>query len=261
MPVGFPVRLWNRGIPMGREQVCVALDVDSVEKALDLVARLSPWVGVFKIGHQLFTSQGPDMVKAVKARGAEVFLDLKYHDIPNTVSRAARAALGLGVKMLNVHCLGGAGMMRTLVEDMGRESARTEEPMPLLLGVTVLTSLSEQELRAELLVSLPLAEYVVHLARLAQDAGMDGVVCSPREIEPIRRACGPGFVLVTPGIRPAWAGDDDDQQRVATPRAALCAGADYIVVGRPITEARDPEEAAERLLLEVTTSTCNFELK
>nr|VFK51689.1 MAG: orotidine-5'-phosphate decarboxylase [Candidatus Kentron sp. TUN] len=245
---------------MGKEKICVALDVDSFEKAVDLTRRLSPWVGVFKIGSQLFTSEGPRIVAAVTAQGAEVFLDLKYHDIPNTVLSAARVALGLGVKMFNVHCLGGARMMQTLVEELGRESERSGEPMPLLLGVTVLTSLSDRELQSELRVSLPLEEYVVHLAKLAQDAGMDGVVCSPREIEPIRRACGPDFVLVTPGIRPAWAGKDD-QQRITTPQAALCAGADYIVVGRPITEAKDPEEAAKRLLLELVTSTCNFELK
>jgi len=240
---------------MGKEKICVALDVDSLEKALDLTRRLSPWVGLFKIGSQLFTSEGPRVVEAVMAQGAEVFLDLKYHDIPNTVLSAARVASGLGVKMLNVHCLGGSRMMRMLVEGLERESETSGKPMPLLLGVTMLTSLSDQELQSDLHVSLSLEEYVIHLAKLAQNAGMDGVVCSPREIESIKRACGPDFTLVTPGIRPAWAISKDDQQRITSLQAALCAGANYIVIGRPITAAKNPEEAAKRLLLELVTST------
>nr|VFK60956.1 MAG: orotidine-5'-phosphate decarboxylase [Candidatus Kentron sp. UNK]VFK69502.1 MAG: orotidine-5'-phosphate decarboxylase [Candidatus Kentron sp. UNK] len=246
---------------MGKEKICVALDVDSFEEALDLTRRLSPWVGVFKIGYQLFTSEGPRIAEAIIGQGADVFLDLKYHDIPNTVVSAARVALRLGVKMLNVHCLGGSGMMRMLVEELGKESEAVGKPVPLLLGVTVLTSLSEQELHSELKVSLPLEEYVVHLAKLAQDAGMHGVVCSPREIAAIRQACGPDFTLVTPGIRPAWIESRDDQERITSPQAAICNGADYIVVGRPIIAAKDPEEAAKRLLLELVTSTCNFQLK
>nr|VFJ88390.1 MAG: orotidine-5'-phosphate decarboxylase [Candidatus Kentron sp. LFY]VFJ93430.1 MAG: orotidine-5'-phosphate decarboxylase [Candidatus Kentron sp. LFY] len=246
---------------MGKEKICVALDVDSFKKALDLTQRLSPWVGVFKIGSQLFTSEGPRIVRAVMAQGADVFLDLKYHDIPNTVLNAAHVALELGVKILNVHCLNGARTMKTLVRELARGSEISGKPMPLLLGVTVLTSLSDEELRSDLQVSLPLEEYVVHLAKLAKNAGMDGVVCSPHEIKAIRQACGPDFTLVTPGIRPGWVNDRDDQQRITSPQAALCAGADYIVIGRPITEAKDPEEAAKRLLLEVVTSTCNFALK
>nr|VFK22150.1 MAG: orotidine-5'-phosphate decarboxylase [Candidatus Kentron sp. MB]VFK27765.1 MAG: orotidine-5'-phosphate decarboxylase [Candidatus Kentron sp. MB]VFK74426.1 MAG: orotidine-5'-phosphate decarboxylase [Candidatus Kentron sp. MB] len=238
---------------MGKEKICVALDVDSFEEALDLTRRLSPWVGVFKIGSQLFTSEGSGIVKAVIEEGAEVFLDLKYHDIPNTVLNAARVALKLGVKMFNVHCLGGARMMRMLVDALGREAEITGKPMPLLLGVTVLTSLSNEELESELRVSLPLEEYVVHLAKLAQDAGMDGVVCSPHELVPIRRACGPNFTLVTPGIRPDWASGRDDQRRFTSPQAAFRAGADYIVVGRPITAANGPEDAAQRLLLELSS--------
>lgn len=149
--------------------------------------------------------------------------------------------------------------MRTLVKEIHRESEQIGQPMPLLLGVTVLTSLSDQELKTDLLIPLSLENYVIHLSRLAQKAGMGGVVCSPREISPIRQTCGPDFKLVTPGIRPAWAARHD-QTRITTPGQALCAGSDYIVIGRPIIEARDPEEAVRRLLLELTTSTCNFTL-
>nr|VFJ62693.1 MAG: orotidine-5'-phosphate decarboxylase [Candidatus Kentron sp. DK] len=240
---------------MMKNKVCIALDVDSPEKALDLARRLTPWVGVFKVGFQLFTRAGPDIVRAIIREGGEVFLDLKYHDIPNTVVSAAREALGLGVRMFNVHCSGGSRMMRALVETLTREARETGKPMPLLLGVTVLTSFTEGELQSDLLIPLSLEDYVVHLAKLAREAGMGGVVCSAEEIEPIRRACGPDFVLVTPGIRPAWAARGD-QRRVVTPADALCRGADYIVVGRPITEAKDPEEAARRLLLEITSGTC-----
>lgn len=241
---------------MLKKKICIALDVDSPDKALDLVRRLAPWAGVFKIGSQLFTRAGPGIVRAIVEEGADVFLDLKYHDIPNTVVNAAREAARLGVGMFNVHCLGGSRMMETLAGTLKRESQETGAPMPLLLGVTVLTSFSDEELRSDLLIPLPLGDYVVHLAKLAQKAGMDGVVCSPREIEPIRNACGPDFTLVTPGIRPAWAARGD-QERIMTPGEALCLGADYIVVGRPVVEAKDPEEAAKRLLLEMTTSTCD----
>ncbi|VFN00321.1 MAG: orotidine-5'-phosphate decarboxylase [Candidatus Kentron sp. G] len=238
-----------------KQKICVALDVDSPERAMELTRRLAPWVGVFKIGFQLFTRAGPEIVRAVIGEGAAVFLDLKYHDIPNTVVSAAREAMELGVGMFNVHCLGGGRMMGTLVETLTRQARESGKPLPLLLGVTVLTSLSEEELRTELLVPLSLEDYVVHLAKLAQGAGMGGVVCSPREIGPIRRACGPDFKLVTPGIRPVWAAKND-QARIMTPAEALCAGADYIVIGRPITAAKVPEEAAKRLLLEIATATC-----
>nr|VFK59689.1 MAG: orotidine-5'-phosphate decarboxylase [Candidatus Kentron sp. TC] len=247
---------------MGKEKICVALDADSFEKALDLARRLSPWVGVFRIGYRLFTSEGPRIVKAIMARGADALLDLNHHDIPSTVLDAAHTALELGVKMLDIHCLGGAKMMQMLAKELERESEVTGKRMPLLLGVTVLTSLSDRELRTDFGVSLPLEGYEVHLAKLAKDAGMNGVVCSPREITAIRQVCGPDCMLVASDIRPAWIDRRDDRQRItSSPQAAICAGADYIVVGRPIIAAKDPEEAAKRLLLELVTSTCNFELK
>jgi len=178
-------------------------------------------------------------------------LDLKYHDIPNTVVSAVRSAVRLGVQMLNIHCIGGRKMMETVVTEVRRESDRVGGNKPLLLGVTVLTSMSEEDLKSDLLVQVPLKDYVVHLATLAQKCGMDGVVCSPKEIELLRKNCGPDFKLVTPGIRPAWAAEQHDQQRIMTPNAALAAGADYIVIGRPIIGAQEPERAAERVLQEL----------
>lgn len=232
-----------------RERVLAALDVQTLDEALALVGPLRPHVGGFKVGLELCTAVGaPRVVEAVAAAGGAVFLDLKLHDIPNTVAGAVRAACGLGpaVRMLTLHACGGAAMMRAAAEAAAGCAAR-----PLLLGVTVLTSMEAATLRAELGVGAPMEEHVVHLARLAQASGLDGVVASPREAPAIRRACGPELLIVTPGVRPAWAAAGD-QRRVLTPAEALRAGADYMVVGRPITAAPDPAAAAASIAAELS---------
>lgn len=233
-----------------REKIIVALDVDTEQEALALVATLRDYVGAFKVGLQLYNNGGPAMVKRLVDAGAKVFLDLKFHDIPNTTARAAEAVVGLGAFMFNVHATGGRKMMAETALAARKRAAELGIAVPLLLGVTVLTSMSAEELRGEVGISRPLEEQVTSLARLCLVAGLDGVVASAREIPSIRAACGNDFLIVTPGIRPAWAAGDD-QNRVATPKEALQLGADYLVVGRPLTAAAQPQEMAKRLLLEL----------
>ena len=232
-----------------RERLIFALEVDSFEDARDWVERLSGKVGVFKIGKQLFTRCGPDVVRMVSERGGDVFLDLKYHDIPNTVAKAGLEALKLGVRIFNVHALGGREMMAALVAEVDAAVPRGTPGRPLLLAVTILTSSNDETLRA-IGIDRPVAEMVPRLARLAKDAGMDGVVASPKEVGLIREACGDDFLIVTPGVRPAFA-SQDDQKRVTTPAEALQAGADYLVIGRPISAAEEPCEAVDLILAEM----------
>lgn len=232
-----------------KERLIFALDVDDYQAAEDWVARLAGQVGAFKIGKQLFTRCGPQVVKMVIERGGAVFLDLKYHDIPNTVAKAGLEAARLGVRMFNVHALGGREMMQALVAGIDAVAPRGTAERPLLLAVTILTSSDDATLR-DIGIDRPVAEMVPRLAKLAQDAGMDGVVASPREVESIREACGPDFAIVTPGVRPVFAALDD-QKRVTTPADALQAGADYLVIGRPISAAADPADAAESILKEM----------
>jgi orotidine-5'-phosphate decarboxylase len=231
-----------------RDRLIVALDVDTVDAALGLLQRLDGIVTRFKIGSQLFTAAGPAAVEAVRHRGGEVFLDLKYHDIPNTVAGAAREAVRLGVFMFNVHASGGRAMMRAAAEAAaaGASGARR----PLVIAVTVLTSLDRAALTRELGVASSVEGHVLHLCRLARDAGLDGCVASANEIRVIRNQLGTGWVIVTPGVRPAGS-DADDQSRIATPQATARAGARYLVVGRPITAAADPVEAARAILAEI----------
>lgn len=218
--------------------VFVALDVPTFEAATQLAERVAPFVGGFKIGLELFTSCGPRVVETIGA--SEVFLDLKFHDIPNTAAGASRAAARLGVKMFNVHCLGGREMMSAAVD-----AAREINSDSKVLGVTILTSHDEAGLRDLGLNEKP-ADAVLRLATAAQESGLDGVVCSAHEIEAVRRECGDDFLLVVPGIRPAGSAIGD-QKRVLTPRQAIDAGASWIVVGRPITAAPDPAQAARFL--------------
>ncbi|MEI8166009.1 MAG: orotidine-5'-phosphate decarboxylase [Chloroflexales bacterium] len=230
------------------ERVLVALDAPSLAEALTLVSLLRPHVGGFKVGLELCTAAGtPRVVAAVAAAGGAIFLDLKLHDIPNTVAGAVRAvcALGPAVRMLTLHCQGGAAMLRAAVA-----AAAGAPHRPLLLGVTVLTSIDEAALRDELGVAAPLAAHVLHLAQLARDCGLDGVVASPHEAAAIRGACGPALLLVTPGVRPTWVATGD-QRRIMTPADALASGADYLVIGRPITAAPDPAAAAARIASEL----------
>ncbi len=213
-------------------RVIVALDYPSADAALAFAARVEPSLCRLKVGKELFTSAGPRLVEKLVAAGFDVFLDLKFHDIPNTVAQACKAAAQLGVWMINVHTLGGRRMMETT-----REALESLQKRPLLIGVTVLTSMNEQDL-AEIGLPAP-AIQVERLARLAKASGLDGVVCSAQESAMLRAACGKDFKLVTPGIRPASA-SLDDQNRVMTPEAAMAAGSDYLVIGRPITQSADP---------------------
>ena len=227
-------------------RILVALDVDSRARALELADTLRGTVAGYKIGKQLFTAEGPEVVRALTARGDRVFLDLKFHDIPNTVAGAVRSAMATGAWMVNVHASGGSAMMRAAAQAAHDTAAKTGAARPLVIGVTVLTSMDEAAL-AEVGTTRPVMEQVVHLARLAKAAGLDGVVASPQEIAAIREACGPDFHIVTPGIRPAGQAGTDDQARTLTPKEAVAAGATYLVIGRPITAAADPRAAAEAI--------------
>jgi orotidine-5'-phosphate decarboxylase len=228
----------------------VALDVESSAQALALVDQLRGLAGMFKIGKQLFTAAGPDIVRRLVAMGERVFLDLKFHDIPNTVAKAGIEAARLGVSIFNVHALGGTPMLRTTAETVAEWAAREGQPRPLILGVTVLTSHTQDSLQ-ELGIERPLEEQVVHLASLCERAGLDGVVASPQEIAPIRAAVhNPSFAILTPGVRPAGAAHND-QARVLTPPEALQAGATWLVVGRPIIAAPNPRQAAQKIVEEI----------
>ena len=230
------------------EQLLVALDVDTAAEARALADRLRGAVGGFKIGSRLFTSEGPAFVEELASRGDRVFLDLKFHDIPNTVAGAVTAATRLGVWMVNVHASGGSAMMRAARAAADEEAARRTRPAPLVIAVTMLTSL-DQEALAAIGLSASVAAQVERLAALASSAGLDGVVASPQEIAIVRRACGKDFAIVTPGIR--GAGDaKGDQSRTLSAADALAAGASYLVVGRPIIAAADPRAAAERIAAE-----------
>jgi orotidine-5'-phosphate decarboxylase len=229
-----------------RDRILVALDVESQKDADALLDRLAGAVTAVKIGSQLFTAAGPGAVEAALKRGFRVFLDLKFHDIPNTVAGAVREATRLGVFMLNVHASGGTAMMRAASEAAAKAAAEFKVARPLCLGVTVLTSLDGRALATEVGVHANVSAHVLRLADHAHTAGLDGCVASPQEIGLLRRALGIGWVIVTPGIRPTAA--DDDQARVATPGSALRAGADYLVVGRPITGAPEPAAAVAAIV-------------
>jgi orotidine-5'-phosphate decarboxylase len=230
------------------DQLLVALDVDTAAEARALADRLRGAVGGFKIGSRLFTSEGPPIVEELASRGDRVFLDLKFHDIPTTVAGAITAATRLGVWMVNVHASGGGAMMRAARAAAEGEAARWSRPVPLVIAVTMLTSLDQQAL-AEIGLDQSMTAHVERLAALAEASGLDGVVASPQEIDVIRRRVGRRFAVVTPGIR--GAGDQrGDQSRTMSAAEALAAGASYLVVGRPIIAAADPRAAAERIAAE-----------
>ena len=236
---------------MFAEKLLVALDVESGERALTLASELRGIAGGFKIGSRLFTLEGPTLVRRLVDAGARVFLDLKYHDIPNTVAQAVESAVQTGAWMINVHASGGVPMMQGAVKAGREAAARFDRPVPKLIAVTVLTSMDEAHLRA-IGVTRPVAEHVVALAQMTKQAGMDGVVASAQETPAIRAACGPDFTIVTPGIRGASAGQElNDQSRTMGPGEAVRAGASYIVVGRPIIAAADPRAAAEAIAAEL----------
>jgi orotidine-5'-phosphate decarboxylase len=230
-----------------KEKVLVALDVASKTEALNLADRLRGSVGGFKIGSRLFTLEGPSIVRALAERGDRVFLDLKFHDIPNTVGAAVAAATDLGVWMLNVHAGGGTEMLRAAREAVQEAAAKRGAQPPLVIAVTVLTSMNQASLR-ETGIVIDLLDQVLRLAELTKEAGLDGVVASPREARAIRARCGPGFTIVTPGIRGGSApASKDDQERTMAPGEALAAGASYLVIGRPIIAAADPASVARSI--------------
>jgi orotidine-5'-phosphate decarboxylase len=232
-------------------QLLVALDVDSGTRALDLATSLRGIVDGVKVGSRLFTLAGPSLVRRLADEGTRVFLDLKFHDIPNTVAQAVEAAVITGAWMINVHASGGIPMMQAAARAAAEAATRSTRPKPLVIAVTVLTSMDDETLRAGG-VERPLFEHVVALARMAQQAGLDGVVASPQETAAIRAACGPTFAIVTPGIRGASAGSErNDQTRTMGPAEAVKAGASYLVVGRPIIAAADPRQAAQGIVDEI----------
>ncbi|HXZ26851.1 MAG TPA: orotidine-5'-phosphate decarboxylase [Terriglobales bacterium] len=227
-----------------RDRLIVALDVEKALLAREIVAKVGASASTYKVGKQLFTAEGPQVVRDLVASGRKVFLDLKYHDIPNTVGKAVAEACALGVSMLTVHGAGGSKMLRAAVE-----AAASSPGKPLILAVTVLTSFSDEDLR-EVGFPTTVLEQAQKMGRLAQTCGCGGVVTSPREARALRQLLGPGMAIVTPGVRPAGA-DQGDQTRVATPAQAIAAGASHIVVGRPITAAPDPAAAARAILEEI----------
>ncbi len=256
-----------------KNPIILPLDVDSEQKALDLALSLKDGVGVFKVGMELVNSCGYRILDTLKEHGIgpdEIFLDLKYHDIPNTVAAAAAAATRLGVWMFNVHCSGGVPMMKAAKEASLKQAAELGITPPKVIGVTVLTSLDYQALQVMGFFQDPNAYPHLHFdnpeacmvqglalnfAYLAKEAGLDGVVCSPHEITAIREACGPDFLIVTPGVRPAGA-DVNDQKRVKTPGEAIILGADHLVIGRPIIKADDPAAAARAITAEIEEALC-----
>jgi len=229
-----------------RNPILVALDVPTAEQALALVRELAPVVGGFKVGSELFTAAGPDLVRSIRATGTSVFLDLKFHDIPHTVSRAVAAAVRLDVQMLTVHTSGGLAMLQAAEQSAQHTASQTGRTAPLVLGVTVLTSLDGAAL-AEVGCDDHVGRQVERLASLAVRAGLRGLVCSPLEVAGLRQVLPPRMQLVTPGIRPEGS-DPGDQRRTLTPAEALEAGADWLVIGRPITASPNPREAAEKIL-------------
>jgi len=228
------------------KRLILALDVDDLSRVRNLVRELRPFVGLFKVGHQLFTRHGPAAVKLIQHEGGQVFLDLKFHDIPNTVKSAIEAAASLNVAMINFHALGGKAMMAAAAKSARAAAEKNLYTAPILLAVTVLTSLADLDL-AEVGITPPVTQEVQRLSRLAYESGIDGVVASPQEISLIRAIVPQDFLIVTPGVR-LQSLNKDDQKRFLSPREAIEMGADYIVVGRPILEAPNPLEATRHIL-------------
>jgi orotidine-5'-phosphate decarboxylase len=235
------------------DRVIVALDVATFDETHVLVEQLGDRAGMFKVGSQLFTCVGPDIIREIRGKGRKIFLDLKFHDIPNTVARASEAATELGVDMFNIHISGGLEMMRAAAEATKLKASELGIQKPILLGVTILTSIDSLTFQRDFNSSNSLQEQIVYMAKLAQSAGLDGVVASPQEIQLIRTACGDDFVVVTPGVRPEWA-PRGDQKRIMTPTQALAAGASYVVIGRPIYQSSEPADALERIIRQLEES-------
>jgi orotidine-5'-phosphate decarboxylase len=233
-----------------KEKIIFALDVEHFSEAQRWVNLLKDHIGMFKVGKQLFTHAGPKVIDMIRKKGQKVFLDLKYHDIPNTVAKAGEEATKLEVSMFNLHALGGLEMMKKTVEASKAAAKDLGIPRPLILAITVLTSMDEEGIK-EVGIHGPISEEVGRLASLSMKAGIDGVVASPKEIGIIRDRCGEKFLIVTPGIRHP-SEKKDDQKRTLSPREAISAGADYLVIGRPIKEAKDPLEAVQKIIEDIS---------
>jgi orotidine-5'-phosphate decarboxylase len=228
------------------ERIILALDVPGYDEAMDVVRTFEDHIDIFKIGLELFTSAGPRIVEDINAMGKKIFLDLKFHDIPNTVSKSALAVAKLGVFMFNVHTSGGFEMMKQTADTLAKYSIENNVPRPKLIGVTILTSIDKKTLRDDIGVKADMPDQVIHLAALAKNAGLDGVVASPEDAADLRARFGKDFLIVTPGIRPSWSAMDD-QKRASTPQSALKNGASYLVIGRAITSAPDPLDALKKI--------------
>jgi orotidine-5'-phosphate decarboxylase len=233
------------------QRIIVPLDVSDLPSAIALVDRL-PDVGFWKVGLELFTSTGPQILELLKSRQKRIFLDLKFHDIPNTVKGACQAAARYGVDLLTIHATAGKDALKAATEAVQTGAAQTGVKPPQLIAITLLTSISARQLAFDLKIPLELPEYALAMALLAQESGLDGAVCSPQEAAQLRQICGDDFLLVCPGVRPTWS-DNGDQKRSLTPAQAIQAGANYLVIGRPITNAADPELAWKRISEEITT--------
>lgn len=233
-----------------KDRIILALDVPDFDEALRIVYQFEEHVGTFKVGSELFTAVGPEIIKKINTMGKKVFLDLKFHDIPNTVAKSAAAAARLGAFMFNVHTLGGLEMMKQAAEAVRKISLEANIDRPRLIGVTILTSIDQSVLQDELGIGLRMSAQVKHLAGLAYRAGLDGVVASPEDAGNLRAHFGKDFLIVTPGIRPSWA-SPDDQKRMLTPKEALRRGADYLVIGRAILSQPDPVNALKRIEEEI----------
>ncbi|WP_412777587.1 orotidine-5'-phosphate decarboxylase [Thalassospira lucentensis] len=233
-----------------KDRIFCAIDTTDLDHAIDLASKLSGVIGGAKLGKEFFAAHGPQGVQAVAKVGMPIFLDVKYHDIPNTVAGAIRAVTPMGLKIVNVHAAGGIEMMKRAGEAARETAAKVGVDAPWVIAVTILTSMDQHDLD-DVGLKGPIDERVVKLAELTQKSGLDGVVCSAREITSVRAACGPDFKLITPGIRPAWAASND-QKRVVTPADAVAMGSDVLVIGRPITKADDPVDAARRIVAEVS---------
>lgn len=237
---------------MSIDKIIVPLDVSGEAAAIALIDQL-PQITWWKVGLELFVSCGPEILSILKQRQKRIFLDLKFHDIPNTVAGACRAAAGYGVDLLTIHATAGRLALKASQEAIKAGAEATGQNPPRLIAITILTSLTSRDIAFDLKIPLELPEYALQMALLAKETGLGGAVCSPQEVEQLRRVCGDDFVLVCPGVRPSWA-EGGDQRRSLTPGAAMKAGADYLVIGRPITAAADPGKALERICTEIAAS-------
>jgi orotidine-5'-phosphate decarboxylase len=236
---------------MTNNQIIVPLDVPDLQSAIALVDQL-PQVNFWKVGLELFTSSGPTILEVLKSRQKRIFLDLKFHDIPNTVAGACRSAASYGVDLLTIHATAGKDALKVATEAVQVGATQAGVKPPQLIAITLLTSISSRQLAFDLKIPLELPEYALEMALMAQECGVNGAVCSPQEVAQLRQTCGNDFLLVCPGVRPIWA-DKGDQKRSLTPAQAIKAGADYLVIGRPITAAAEPELAWNKIVEELTT--------